>query len=106
MCEPRFQFKAMKQTTDMDHVLVTNERHCYHYVDESADGRFYKAKRLDCQVFNARLGEFNWRDCGIMEVTGLDESEVVSVQKSSVIAKGIVTKKNIIHIWTRDLHDF
>ncbi len=89
----------------MDHIIVTNERHCCYYLGDSEDGKSAKVRRLECQRFQAKMGDFDWRECGVMEVVGRSK-EIVHIPKRSAIAKGIITDRHIIHIWTRDLHDF
>ena len=106
MCEPRFQFRVATKNTDMDDVMVTNERHCYFYVgDDPVDTEMYRVQALMCQQFFCRGTDIDWRDCGILRVVG-KEKKVKSIPKATVIAKGIITKRNILHVWTRDLQDF
>ncbi len=50
-------------------------------------------------------GLFNWKDCGVMRGVNVSTQET-TVEKRLVIARAIVTKKSVVHVWTRDLHDF
>ena len=104
-CETRFKFKAKLKDTDMDHLMVDNTRGVHYYVGELSDTNYYRVRKVNCMPYNGIGGLLNWRDVGVMRFVNVDIEET-SIEKTKIIARAIKTKTDVLHIWTRDLHDF
>ncbi len=104
-CDYVFQFKPKRKETDMDHLVVDNERHVYSYVGEDVGSGCYRVKKVHCIPYNDLGALFNWRDCGVMRAVAVGDEEF-DLDKKKVIARAVTTTKGMLFIWTRDLQDF
>ncbi len=104
-CMTQFKFKPKLKETDMDHLMVDNNRGVYWFLGNHHDPEYYRVLKVNCMPFNGIGALFNWRDCGIMRFISASKEET-SIAKSKIIARAIKTRKDVLHVWTRDLHDF
>ncbi len=105
-CETRFRFKPKTKPGDMDHIMVDRKRQFWYLIETSnGDENFYLARQMYCSSHSTNDPVLNWGDCGIFKVLGMDKV-AKRISKDSIIAKGILTKDSMVHVWTRDLQDF
>ncbi len=104
VCRTTFNFRPKSKEGDMDHVMIDHRRRAYYYVGDADDEKFYRVRRLKCQQYWPPGVNLNLRECGILQVVGR-EDEVEFLEKSHVIAKGIIGNNSTLHTWTRDLQD-
>ncbi len=104
-CETTFKFKLKRKKRDMDHLMVDRQRQVFSYVGEHPDGDKYRVKKVHCMPFNGLDGEFNWRDCGVMQLLDIGTKDL-AVQKKDIIARAVVTPSKMLYVWTRDLQEF
>ncbi len=103
-CRTPFHFEVDSGNNSMDHIMIDNCRHAYHYLGDDENERFYRVKRLRCQQILPTGINVNLRECGYLQVVGCEEEEAL-VEKTKIIAKGVLTSNNILHTWTQDLQD-
>ena len=104
LCRLGFQFSPFTSELKMEHVVVDRKMRCFKYEEEWRHG-LYKVRRYHCSKLKVDDGlDLDWGSVGVYRVHSV--SKIVQyIEAKDVRGKGIITKDQILFVWTEDLHN-